>query len=294
MCKFFEMLRKRWVAGARVCIGLDSQYERLPASLLKEHGSSAQVAFNHEIVKATKDFALAYKPNYAFYCGDAAGNFRDEMQTSLLETIRNIHDFAPSVPVILDAKRGDIGNTNNGYVTEAFHAFGADALTVSPYFGMEAMKPFLEQKDKGIIVLCKTSNPGAAEFQDVTLVANDPPNRSMQMYKFVAHRVAERWNYNNNCALVVGATYPEELGEVRRIVGDMFLLVPGIGTQGGDVEKVLHNGLNGQGSGLIINSSSGIIFASSDADYAEAAKRATLKLTNQIDAILGRIANERV
>ncbi|MEK7612820.1 MAG: orotidine-5'-phosphate decarboxylase [Patescibacteria group bacterium] len=285
MAKFFEMLERRWQDGARVCVGLDSDRSKIPDFLLYTQGAYPDVRkFNRTIIEATADIALCYKPNIAFY----SGAFHKEAQEVLAHTIDDIRDIAPDVPVILDAKRADIGNTNGGYVDEAFLNFEADAVTVNPYFGMEAMKPFLDQNDKGIIVLCKTSNPGSAEFQDAILVAADPPNRSMPMYKFVAERVSKYWNYNGNCALVVGATYPEQLGEVRQIVGNMWLLVPGIGTQGGDVEKVVRNGLNSRGNGLIINSSSGIIFASKGVDYAEAARQKMLELTEQINSAISK------
>jgi orotidine-5'-phosphate decarboxylase len=285
-CKFFEMLDYRWGIGARVCVGLDSNPDKLPDHMRVEDEYGDVCAFNQAIVNATKDFALAYKPNIAFY----SGIWHSAAQEALKNTVGYIREVAPTVPIILDSKRADIGNTNDGYVEEAFLAFEADAVTVNPYFGMEAMKPFLEQKDKGIIVLCRTSNPGSAEFQDLILVAADPPNRSMLLCQYVAQRVARYWNYNGNCALVVGATYPAELKSVREIVGDMWLLVPGVGAQGGDVEKVVRNGVNSKGHGLIINSSSGIIFASQGEDFAEVARRKTLELTEQINAVLATMS----
>lgn len=238
--------------------------------------------FNRLIIEATADLVHCYKPNIAFY----SGAFRSEAQEVLAHTIDDIRDIAPSVPIILDFKRADIGNTNVGYVAEAFEAFGADAATINPYFGMEAMKPFLDQKDKGIIVLCRTSNPGAGEFQDVTLVATDPPNRSMQMYEYVAHRVASRWNYNGNCALVVGATAPEELRRVRDIVGDMTILIPGYGKQGGDLAASVLNGVNSKKSGIIINESSSVIFAANGVNFQDASRARVVDTTQKMNEIL--------
>jgi len=286
-CKFFEMLEKRWAAGARVCIGLDSDAEKVANIDGRDWAGDAEdvLAFNKEIIDATHDIALAYKPNAAFYTSYF-------WCAVLTETLYYLKKVAPEVPVILDAKRADIGNTNRGYVDEAFHSGCGgifDAVTVNPYFGMEAMKPFLEQKDKGIIVLCRTSNKGAGEFQDLEVSLNpEPPGGFLttKLYKLVAENVATKWNYNGNCALVVGATYPEELAQVRGIVGDMWLLVPGVGTQGGDAKKVVKNGLNKRGSGIIVNSSSGIIFASSGPDFAQAARMQALWLTEAINAAL--------
>jgi orotidine-5'-phosphate decarboxylase len=229
------------------------------------------IAFNREIVEATADIVCAYKINVAFYEAHGTEGIR-----ALRRTIAIIRTVAPNVPIILDAKRADIGNTNAGYVSAAFSFFLADAITVHPYLGAEALQPFLEQKDKGIIVLCRTSNPGAGEFQDLRV--NGEP-----LYQVVARRVANEWNRNGNCALVVGATYPEELYQVRRLAGDIPILIPGIGAQGGDVEKTVTAGKDNRGQGMIINSSRGIIFASKGADFAEAARRETAKLRDLIN-----------
>lgn len=273
---FRQMLEAQWSRGNFVCVGLDSEFGKIPEFAHRsgnECGVSVPntvVAFNRAIVEATKDLVCAYKPNAAFY--EAHG---DEGIAALQRTIANIHSIAPDVPVILDAKRADIGNTNSGYVDAAFGFLQADAITVHPYLGAEALQPFLAQAEKGIIVLCRTSNPGAGEFQD--LIVNGEP-----LYRFVARRVTSEWNKNGNCALVVGATYPEELGEVRGIVGDMPILIPGIGAQGGDVEKTVTAGKDSRGQGMIINSSRGIIFASKGADFAQAARRETKKLGDLI------------
>lgn len=274
---FRQMLEAQWAKGNFVCVGLDSEFGKIPESArvggneCEVHEGNTIVAFNRAIVEATKDFVCAYKPNAAFY--EAYGA---EGIDALHRTIVDIHAIAPDVPVILDAKRADIGNTNAGYVDAAFGFLRADAITVHPYLGAEALQPFLARADKGVIVLCRTSNPGAGEFQDLSI--NGEP-----LYRFVARRVANEWNKNGNCALVVGATYPDELREVRGIVGDMPILIPGIGAQGGDVEKTVTAGKDSRGWGMIINSSRGIIFASKDADFAEATRRETEKLRNLIN-----------
>jgi len=199
--------------------------------------------FNQKIIDQTHDLVCAYKPNFAFY--EALGIKGWE---NLKKTVEYLQRYHPGVVTIADAKKADIGNTNQGYVKAIFDELGFDAVTVNPYFGKEALQPFLERKDKGIIILCKTSNPGSGEFQDL-------------IWEKVAKNVVSEWNKNNNCLLVVGGTYPEELRKVREIVGEMILLVPGIGAQGGEVAKVVKAGLNSNKSGMIINSSRGIIFS---------------------------------
>ena len=190
--------------------------------------------------------------------------------------IAHIHDEHPDIPVILDAKRGDIGSTAQHYASEAFERYGADAVTLNPYLGRDSIQPFLDRADKGVILLCRTSNPGGADFQ-----ALDCGGRPL--YQHVAETVARGWNENGNCALVTGATWPEELGEVRAIVGDMPLLVPGIGAQGGDLEAVLQHGLTLAGDGLLISSSRAILYAGSGMDFAAAARAATHTLRDSIN-----------
>lgn len=273
---FTGLLRAKWDMGNFVCVGLDSDFKKIPGYIRTTSVADTITTFNLEIVEATMDLVCAYKPNIAFY--EAEG--RDGLE-ALSRTIKGIHSLAPNVPVILDAKRADIGNTNAGYVDATFKYLGADAITVHPYLGAEALQPFLDCADKGIIVLCRTSNKGAGEFQDkyISVV----PGCNMPLYQYVARQVATSWNKNDNCLLVVGATYPEELAQVRKIVGDMPILIPGIGAQGGDVEKTVLAGKDSNGQGMIINSSRGIIYASSGPDFAEAARTETLKLHNSIN-----------
>ena len=267
---FYSKLRTRINnQNSLVCVGLDSDINKIPEHLKSEQ--FPQFAFNKAIIDATHQYVCAYKPNSAYY--EAYGS---EGIRALKMTCDYLHDTYPDIVVILDAKRGDIGNTNEGYVTYAFDYLQSDAITLHPFLGKEALSPFLERKDKGCIILCRTSNPGAGEFQDVK--SDEKP-----LYKIVAEHVANEWNTNNNCALVVGATYPEELAEVRSIVGDMPLLIPGIGAQGGDVEKTVKAGCDTNGSNAIISSGRSVIFASSEKDFTEKAKDEAIKLQKTIN-----------
>ncbi len=277
---FRNLIGNKWAQDKFVCVGLDSEFAKIPESARCSNNgrdinvANTIVAFNRAIVEATADIVCAYKPNIAFYEAHGADGF-----AALQRTIADIYHIAPDVPVILDAKRGDIGNTNAGYVDSAFGILRADAITIHPYLGREALQPFLNCKDKCIFVLCRTSNPDSDEFQKGVNV----PGGYMQLYKYVAHRVANHWDVNENCGVVVGATYPEELAYVREIVHNMPILIPGIGAQGGDVEKTVKAGKDSRGQGMIINSSRGIVFASNGTDFAEAARRETLKLADSIN-----------
>lgn len=252
-----------------VCVGLDSDWEKLPETVKKEE--YPQFVFNKAIVNATHELVCAYKPNSAFY--EYLGS---EGVRQLKLTCDYIRETYPEIPIILDAKRADIGNTNSGYVKYAFEYLQADAITLHPYLGVEAIQPFLDRVDKGSIILCRTSNPGARELQDL-IVDGEP------LYIKIAKKAAGEWNKNGNCYLVVGATFPEELSQVRRIVGDMTLLVPGVGAQGADVERTIKAGLSSKKAGLIVNSSRGIIFASKEADFAKKAREETQKLRDSIN-----------
>lgn len=273
---FISMLRAQWSLGKFVCVGLDVDEDKIPDSIKNNHGlvTNRIINFNREIINATKDLVCAYKPNSAFYEQyDAPG------MVALKRTIEIIQEEAPNIPIILDAKRADIGSTNEAYAISAFDRYKADAITVHPYLGSEAMKQFLDRKDKGVIVLCRTSNPGAGEFQDIHVHDVDA---SSSLYKMVAKIVSLKWNTNGNCLLVVGATYPNELKEIREIVGDMPILIPGIGEQGGDLEKALAAGFDSKMEGIIINSSRGIIYASNKEDFAQVARHETEKLNQKI------------
>src|SRR5579885_2833030 len=271
---FISLLKQRWQEGYAVCVGLDSDYEQLPVAVKKTSSiEEALFVFNREIIDATHDLVCAYKPNSAFYEAQGDAGLR-----ALTRTVRYIKETYPSIPVTLDAKRADIGSTNLGYVTAAFDRIGVDAITVHPYLGKEALAPFLARKEKGIIVLAKTSNPGAGEFQDLPVGEAQEP-----LYLVVARQVATNWNTNGNCALVVGATYPAELQRVRAVVGDMPILIPGIGAQGGEIAATVDAGKDSRGWGMIISSSRAIIFASKEDDFAQVARKAAEELRMEIN-----------
>ncbi len=251
---FTDKLKNKWDEEKFVCVGLDSTSPNL-------------FEFNKTIIDQTFDLVCAYKLNSAFYEAQGAAG-----REALAETTKYLKENHPEIVIIIDAKRGDIENTNEGYVKDIFDNLGADAATVHPYLGKKALTPFLERIDKGIIVLVKTSNEGAGEFQDLKIDGKP-------LYQIVAEHIKADWNEYGNCALVVGATYPEDLKVVREIVGDMPILVPGIGAQNGDLEKTLINGLDSNKQGLIISSSRAIINSSNP-------REATLKLHQDIVSFL--------
>lgn len=251
-----------------LCVGLDPDPARFPAHL--KGRPDAVLRFCLEIVDATADVACAFKPQIAYF---AAARAEDQLEA----LIAHIHDRHPQVPVILDAKRGDIGATAQQYAREAFERFQADALTVNPYMGFDSVEPYLAYPDRGLIVLCRTSNPGGSDLQNLTL------SNGRRLYQHVAELVAEKWNLHGQCGLVVGATFPEELADVRRIVGDVPLLVPGIGAQGGDVEATVTAGRTPLGAGLMISSSRAILYAGSGEDFAAAARQVALATRDDIN-----------
>jgi orotidine-5'-phosphate decarboxylase len=226
-------------------------------------------AFCREIVDATAEHACAFKPQIAHFAALGA-------EDALRRLIAHIHAAHPGILVILDSKRGDIGSTAQHYATEAFDRYGADAVTANPYLGRDSLQPFLDRADKGVVILCRTSNPGAGDLQD--LVVDGRP-----LYQHVAEKIARDWNGNGNCALVVGATWPQQLREVRAIVGDLPFLVPGVGAQGGDVEAVVSNAKTADGTGLIVSSSRAILYASPGDDFADAAAKAAKSLRDEIN-----------
>lgn len=276
---FKQLIQGQWAQKKFLCVGLDSDFERLPTSLRGSGTREALVSFNRAIVDATKDIVCAYKPNSAFY--EAHG---EEGFAALRETIAYIHAQAPEVPILLDAKRADIGNTNEGYVISAFDHLDADAITVHPYLGAEAVRPFLDRKEKGVFVLCKTSNSGSSEFQD--LQVSDRGQAGEPLYKVVARHVKEGWNTGGNCGLVAGATYPQELAEIRGIIGDMPILIPGVGAQGGDLESSVKAAKDSKGEGFIIAVSRAVIFASSADDFTDAARTKAQELHDAITKAL--------
>ena len=269
MSGFIAQLKAAWDSrDSLVCVGLDPEIERFPRHIAAQPSPIFQ--FNKAIIDATADLVCAYKPQFAHY---AAYEAEDQLE----RTIEYIHRAYPGVPVILDSKRGDVGNTAERYVIEAFERYGADAVTVNPYMGSDALEPFLRHEDKGVLILCRTSNSGARDLQDLMV-------GERKLYQVVAQITARRWNSRGNCLLIVGATYPAEMAEVRAIVGDMPLLVPGVGAQGGDVAQAVVNGQTRAGTGLIMSSSRAILYASSGEDFAGAARAATQRLRGEINA----------
>ncbi len=274
MGNFAELLKYQWNKERFLCVGLDSDFKKIPEGLQKLPVAEALFQFNRAIVEATADHCCAFKPNSAFYEGYGLAGME-----ALIKTNSFIREKYPEHLIILDAKRADIGNTNLGYVKAAFDIFQAHAITVHPYLGREALLPFLEDKDHGVFVLCHTSNPGADEFQELKINNQD-------LYKIVAAKVNQEWNPNQNCGLVMGATYPEQMAEVRKLAGELPFLIPGIGAQGGDLERTVVNGLNRNGNGIIINASRSIIYASAGLDFARAAEREAVILNDSIAKIV--------
>lgn len=275
---FKRLLEAKWDRGFFLCVGLDTDLDKLPAAFQNRGAYEGALAFNTAIVDATKDLVCGYKPNAAFYEAHGEMGWR-----ALRDTVAYIHEAAPEAVVVLDAKRADIGNTNNGYVASAFDHIGADAITVHPYFGKEALAPFLARTDKGIIVLVRSSNAGSGEFQMLDVGGTSTgPGASEPLYRIVARHVVESWNTNGNCLVMAGATYPEELAAVRSIVGDMPILIPGIGAQGGDLEQTIAAAKDSRGRGMIICASRSVIFASGGDDFAEAARKEVESLNGAI------------
>ena len=257
---FYADLDSAWRSGRYVCIGLDPNERRVPETIRGTAGDRID-RFCREIICATESFASAFKFNSAFFecLGIEGARILDGLITYIKE------DF-PESSVILDAKRGDIDNTNRYYCEAAFDVFGADAITVHPYMGRRSLDPFLERRDKGVIVLAANSTPGAGEFQDLPVGGDRVP-----LYEHVARTVSEEWNTKRNCGVTAGATEPHKLDRIRRVVGEMPILLLGLGAQGGDLEQCMRVGRAPGSFGLIPNSSRAILFASPHRDFAEAA-----------------------
>ncbi len=275
---FARKLHKSAAANrSLVCIGLDPDPALMPIPDIAE--------FNRAIIDATSDLVCAYKPNFPFYEAQGLPGLR-----ALERTVDHVRNVAPDAALIADCKRGDIGSTNAMYARALFDVWGFDAATVNAWGGADSMEPYLEYEDRGVIIWCRSSNPGAAEFQDIPTALQD--GERVPLYELMALRAAE-WNTRGNVGVVVGSTYPEELGSVRRRCPDMPILVPGIGAQGGDLEASLRQGLDRRAPNLIISSSRGITYASSDpADFAPAARSAAASLRDAIERVLAAEGRE--
>ena len=275
MSGFTERLEQAATAAkSLVCVGLDPDPARMPVSSVSE--------FNRAIVDATAGLVCAYKPNLAFYEALGLPGLED-----LQKTIAHIRDAAPGVIIIGDAKRGDIGLSAQAYAKAMFQAWGFDAITINAWGGQDTVTPFLEDESKGVFVWCRGSNPGSADFQDAKVLDEREGLEPVfvPLYRTMALSCRE-WNTKGNLGLVVGATVPEQLREVRAACPDMPLLIPGVGAQGGDLEAAVRQGADSRGRAALINSSRGIIYASSGADFAQAAAREADKLRTSINEVL--------
>jgi len=274
---FLDMLRAaERHNGSMVCVGLDPEPARFPGAL---RGDASRIFdFCAAIVEATADLVIAFKPQIAYF---AAHRAEDQLE----RLMAHMRQVAPGVPVILDAKRGDIGSTAAQYAVEAFERYGADAVTLSPFMGFDSVEPYLKYQGKGAFLLCRTSNPGGDDLQSQRLssVAGEP-----LLYEHVARLAQGPWNLNGQLGLVVGATYPAEIERVRAIAPTLPLLIPGVGAQGGDAAATVRAGWRGDAQGtqatVIVNSSRAILYASAEADFAAAARREALRLRAQLQA----------
>ena len=266
---FALSLKRRWSSAGLLCVGLDPDPARLPAHLARR--TDAIFEFCRAIVDATADVACAFKPQIAYF---AAARAEDQLEA----LIAHVHAAHPGVPVILDAKRGDIGPTAVQYAREAFERFDADAVTLSPYMGFDSVAPYLEWEGRGAILLCRTSNAGGDELQGLDVGAGE------RLFERVARLASGPWNRSAQLGLVVGATYPLELARVREIAPDLPLLVPGIGAQGGDIQASVRAGRDAGGGGIILNSSRAILYASGGEDFARAARTVAIATRDAIEA----------
>lgn len=275
---FHARLKAAWSqSDSMLCVGLDPELSRLPAGI--EQTPDGVAAFLRAIIAATADLACAYKPQIAHFSAIGA-------ESALVETIASVRELAPHAVVILDAKRGDIGSTAAMYAREAFDRYGADAVTLNPYLGGESLEPFFEHEDRGTVILCRTSNPGAGEIQDWPEA--DP------LYARVARLAVAQWNPHGNLMLVAGATQPAELRRIRALAPDIPLLVPGLGAQGGDLEAAVDAGLDAQGSGLVVNSSRAILYAGTGRDFATAARAEALRMRDELRAAARAVMARRM
>lgn len=274
---FIDMLRAaERHNGSMVCVGLDPEPARFPGAL---RGDASRIFdFCAAIVEATADLVMAFKPQIAYFAAHRAEDQLERLMT-------HMRQVAPGVPVILDAKRGDIGSTAAQYAVEAFERYGADAVTLSPFMGFDSVEPYLKYHGKGAFLLCRTSNPGGDDLQSQRL--SSVPGEPL-LYEHVARLAQGPWNLNGQLGLVVGATYPAEIERVRTIAPTLPLLIPGVGAQGGDAAATVRAGWRGDAQGtqapIIVNSSRAILYASAEADFASAARREALRMRAQLQA----------
>ena len=269
---FIEQLRQAQQQNqSLLCVGLDPEPARLPAGVARD--AQGIYDFCVAIAEATHDLACAFKPQIAYFAAHRA-------EGELERLIARLRQIAPQVPVILDAKRGDIGSTAEQYAREAFERYGADAVTLSPFMGFDSVEPYLRYAGKGAFLLCRTSNPGGDDLQNQRLA--DQPGQP-RLYEHVARLVQGPWNTNGQLGLVVGATYPAEIERVRALAPTLPLLIPGVGAQGGDAAATVKAGLRDNGP-IIVNSSRAILYASSGVDFADAARREALRTRDTLQA----------
>jgi orotidine-5'-phosphate decarboxylase len=267
---FTDKLSAAWTSNnSLLCVGLDPDMARLPAHL--QSTPDGIFEFCKAIIDATADLACSFKPQIAYFAALGA----ERQLESICQYLRATY---PHIPLVLDAKRGDIGATAHQYAREAYDRYGADAVTVNPYMGFDSVEPYLAWEERGVIILCRTSNAGGSDLQALD-VGGKP------LYQHVAALVANKWNRNGQCSLVVGATFPDEIAQVRAITGDMPLLIPGVGAQGGDVEATVRAGRTAAGAGMMINSSRAILYAAPKAgeDFAAAARRVAMETRDAIN-----------
>ncbi|WP_445082792.1 orotidine-5'-phosphate decarboxylase [Candidatus Vallotiella sp. (ex Adelges kitamiensis)] len=266
---FISLLENSWRRKqSLLCVGLDPEPSRFPRHLAGR--SDAIFTFCRDIVDATAPYASSFKPQIAYFSA-----YRAEEQLEAL--IDHVHLSHPGIPVVLDAKRGDIGSTAEQYAREVFERYRADAVTVNPYLGFDSIQPYLAYQDKGVIVLCRTSNQGGSDLQFLSI-------KGRPLYQHIAVLAAEKWNTSGQLGLVVGATFADEIYAVRRLVTTMPFLIPGIGVQGGDIKKTVHAGRTVNGTGMIINSSRAILYASSGEDFAFSAADSARDTRDAINA----------
>lgn len=300
---FNDSIKLKWAEKKFVCVGLDPVIEKIPQYFQKNFTTNYDIIYEFlkRVIDSTADLVCTYKPNIAFF-----EQYGIDGEKALISIIEYLHSAYPEMPIIGDFKRGDIGNTNKAYAKTAFEVYKVDAITLSPYLGSDTLEAFEKYEGKGLILLCRTSNSGSAELQDMPIdieaanqqglisqeemalldLRKDGKDKTIKMYELVAFLAANRWNKTGDISLVVGATHPEAFASIRKLAPTLPFLIPGVGTQGGNLEETLRYAPDANGQGIIINSSSGVLYASNGEDFGDAAKAATLKLHQEIVSCL--------